>query len=108
MYYEIDIGTTGTDCDPEYDPEIYNDGNRIIRGAARIVYTYSYINGDPVSDEDRYVFYTYNHYNDFQEYLNYYNGWGEMFGNITGGGTISSKVDYNPTPYVQTYRKDLF
>ena len=108
MYYEIDIGTTGTDCDPEFDPEIYNDGNRIIRGAARIVYTYSYINGDPVSDEDRYVFYTYNHYNDFQEYLNYYNGWGEMFGNITGGGTISSKVDYNPTPYVQTYRKDLF
>ena len=108
MYYEIDIGTTGTDCDPKYDPEIYNDGNRIIRGAARIVYTYSYINGDPVSDEDRYVFYTYNHYNDFQEYLNYYNGWGEMFGNITGGGTISSKVDYNPTPYVQTYRKDLF
>ena len=108
MYYEIDIGTTGTDCDPEYDPEIYNDGNRIIRGAARIVYTYSYKNGDPVSDEDRYVFYTYNHYNDFQEYLNYYNGWGEMFGNITGGGTISSKVDYNPTPYVETYRKDLF
>ena len=108
MYYEIDIGTTGTDCDPKYDPEIYNDGNRIVRGAARIVYTYSYINGDPVNDEDRYVFYTYNHYNDFQEYLNYYNGWGEMFGNITGGGTISSKVDYNPTPYVQTYRKDLF
>ena len=84
MYYEIDIGTTGTDCDPKYDPEIYNDGNRIVRGAARIVYTYSYINGDPVNDEDRYVFYTYNHYNDFQEYLNYYNGWGEMFGNITG------------------------
>ena len=108
MYYEIDIGTTGTDCDPDYDPEIYNDGERIIRGAARIVYTYSYKNGDLVSDEDRYVFYTYNHYNDFQEYLNYYNGWGEMFGNITGGGTISSKVDYNPTPYVETYRKDLF
>ena len=41
-------------------------------------------------------------------FYNYYNGWGEMFGNITGGGTISSKVDYNPTPYVQTYRKDLF
>ena len=24
-----------------------------------------------------------------------------MFGNITGGGTISSKYDYNPTPYVE-------
>jgi hypothetical protein len=46
------------------------------------------------------VFYTYNHYNDFQEYLNYYGGWGEMFGNVTGGGTLSSKYDCNPTPYV--------
>ena len=23
-----------------------------------------------------------------------------MFGNETGGGTLSSKTDYNPTPYV--------
>ena len=46
------------------------------------------------------MFYTYNHYNDFQEYLNYEGGWGQMFGNITGGGTISSKYNYNPTPYV--------
>ena len=50
---------------------------------------------------ENYVFYTYNHYNDFQEYLNYEGGWGEMFGNITGGGTLSSKYDYNPTPYVE-------
>ena len=48
------------------------------------------------------MFYTYNHYNDFQEYLNYYGGWGAMFGNITGGGTLSSKYDYNPTPYVKS------
>ena len=34
------------------------------------------------------------------EYLNYYGGWGEMFGNITGGGVISSKYNCNPTPYV--------
>ena len=31
-----------------------------------------------------------------------------MFGNITGGGTISSKYDYNPTPYVKVIRKNLF
>ena len=49
------------------------------------------------------LFYTYNHYNDFQEYLNYAGGWGEMFGNITGGGTISSKYDYNPTDYVEVF-----
>ena len=117
VYYEIDIGTTGTDCDPDFPDRIYNDGYTITRGAARIVYSRYYaddtpstmLDNEPITNlDDRYVFYTYNHYNDFQEYLNYYNGWGEMFGNITGGGTISSKVDYNPTPYVPTYRKDLF
>ena len=30
-----------------------------------------------------------------------------MFGNITGGGTISSKYDYNPTDYVQIYLEEL-
>ena len=49
-----------------------------------------------------YVFYTGNHYNDFREYLNYFGGWGEIFGNETGGGTLSSKSHYNPTPYVST------
>ena len=102
-YYEMDIGTTGTDCDPSYEAEIYNNGSTITRGAARIVYVCEDDDGNGVIDHDeRYVFYTYNHYNDFQEYLNYYGGWGEMFGNITGGGTISSKYDYNPTDYVET------
>lgn len=103
QYYEIDIGTTGTDCDPAYDAVPYNDGNRITRGAARIVYAETEY-GVSLSPSERYVFYTYNHYNDFQEYLNYSGGWGEMFGNITGGGTISSKYDCNPTPYVETAR----
>ena len=103
FYYEIDIGTTGTDCDPKYDSVLYNDGSKITRGAARIVYARYDANYDQIIDpNERYLFYTYNHYNDFQEYLNYYGGWGEMFGNITGGGTISSKYDYNPTPYVET------
>ena len=102
-YYEIDIGTTGTDCDPKYNAEIYNNGSKITRGAARIVYARYDANFDQIIDpNERYLFYTYNHYNDFQEYLNYYGGWGEMFGNITGGGTISSKYDYNPTPYPET------
>ena len=98
----MDIGTTGTDCDPSYSAVIYNNGSSITRGAARIVYTWNDLNGNRMADSTDviYVFYTYNHYNDFQEYLNYYGGWGEMFGNITGGGTISSKYDYNPTDYV--------
>lgn len=104
-YYEVDIGTTGTDCDPSYPSVPYNDGKKITRGAARIVYVRFDRYGDPVTDPDeRYLFYTYNHYNDFQEYLNYQGGWGEKFGNITGGGTLSSKHDYNPTDYVPTAR----
>ena len=108
-YYEIDIGTTGTDCDPAYDSVLYNNGYKISRGAARIVYTRYDKNGNKIIDIDEmYVFYTYNHYNDFQEYLNYEGGWGEMFGNITGGGTISSRYDYNPTDYVSVVRKNLY
>lgn len=110
VYYEVDIGTTGTDCDPNYPDELYNDGYEISRGAARIVYSRYYADTwEEVRPEDRYVFYTYNHYNDFQEYLNYENGWGEIFGNITGGGTISSKDpnQCNPTPYVETVRYRL-
>lgn len=107
-YYELDIGTTGTDCDPEYKSALYNNGSSITRGAARIVYARFDKNGNNIIDpNERYVFYTYNHYNDFQEYLNYYGGWGEMFGNITGGGTISSKTDCNPTNYVQTVKAAL-
>ena len=102
QYYEMDIGTTGTDCDPSYSAVIYNNGTKITRGAARIVYTWNDLNDNGMADPTDiiFVFYTYNHYNDFQEYLNYYGGWGEMFGNVTGGGKLSSKYDYNPTPYV--------
>ena len=101
-YYEMDIGTTGTDCDPSYTAEIYNNGYSITRGAARIVYGKNDLNKNGVYEIGEFhVFYTYNHYNDFQEYLNYEGGWGEMFGNITGGGTISSKDNYNPTDYIE-------
>jgi hypothetical protein len=30
-----------------------------------------------------------------------------MFGNVTGGGTLSSKYHYNPTPYVKVARRDF-
>ena len=85
-----------------YAVAVYNNGTKITRGAARIVHAQYDLDRDGVIEiGENYVFYTYNHYNDFQEYLNYEGGWGEMFGNITGGGTLSSKYDYNPTPYVQ-------
>ena len=103
FYYEMDVGTTGTDCDPSYEITDYNNGKTIVRGAARIVYARMDLDRDGVIEvNETYLFYTYNHYNDFQEYLNYEGGWGEMFGNITGGGTLSSKNNYNPTDYPVT------
>ena len=108
QYWEMDIGTTGNDCDPAYTPALYNNGSSITRGAARIVYGKNDLNNNGVYEIGEFhVFYTYNHYNDFQEYLNYQGGWGQMFGNITGGGTISSKYDYNPTPYVNVVLQPL-
>ena len=100
-YKEIDVGTTGTDCDPKYTAEVYNNGSRVVRGAARIVYAKRDLNGNGTYEAGEvYVFYTNNHYNDFREYLNYEGGWGEIFGNITGGGKISDKYNCSPSPYV--------
>lgn len=99
-YYELDIGTTGSGYSGEY-----NDGYSIDRGAARIVYARSRIDGKPL--EESFVFYTNNHYNDFWEYLNYENGWGERFGNETGGGKLDSETDCNPTPYVDVAMEDF-
>lgn len=103
QYYEMDIGTTGTETPGDYAVKIYNDGTVITRGAARLVYARQDKNRNGTFEADEvYVFYTDNHYNDFREYLNYYGGWGEIFGNVTGGGEYSSKTNCNPTPYVPT------
>lgn len=100
QYFEMDIGTTGT-VTPGYATKPYNNGTTITRGAARLVYARQDKNRNHIYEEDEvYVFYTNNHYNDFREYLNYYGGWGEIFGNITGGGQPSDKNNCNPTPYV--------
>lgn len=102
QYYEMDIGTTGT-VTPGYSAKLYNDGTTITRGAARLVYARRDTNGNGYIEEDEvHVFYTHNHYNDFTEYLNYYGGWGETFGNITGGGEFDSDQNCSPTPYVPT------
>lgn len=97
-YTETDVGTiggytsenkiTGT----KYTQKNYNTGTTINRGAARLCF---------ISDKnftkinDRRVFYTYNHYNDFEEYLNYNNGFGVRFGNETSGNEYcGSASDY--------------
>ena len=84
QYIETDIGL-----------ESYNNGSKITRGTNRIVFTGKYKDGSKVSDvNERYVFYTYNHYEDFQEYLNYYNGWGDRFGYEEGNYS-------KPTPHIE-------
>ena len=86
QYWEMDIGTGS-----------YNNGNKITRGACRIVYGRNDLDRDGVYEENElHVFYTYNHYDDFQEYLNYEGGWGAIFGYETNG---SSSVK-GPSPYV--------
>lgn len=108
QYYEMDIGTTGTTT-PGYAPAPYNTGTKITRGAARIVYTRQDLNGNGIFEQNEiFVFYTHNHYNDFREYLNYYGGWGEIFGNITGGGVYNDENNPKPTPYVPTAYRDFF
>lgn len=107
-YYEIDIGTTGSyEYSTTSNKGEYNNGNYIIRGASRIVYT-RYIGNNLIErPEDRKVFYTFNHYNDFQEYLNYENGWGKWFGNIAGGGHMDNNTGIYKTDYPEVIKKDF-
>ncbi len=103
-YYEMDIGTTGTVTTPDYPPAIYNDGYSITRGAARIVYGREDLNGNGIYEQgELYVFYTANHYSDFREYLNYFGGWGEIFGYETGLLQGTSKTPYVNTAYAEFY-----
>lgn len=85
-YSEIDFGTTGgftlENRNKTYYQVPYNNGSSITRGTVRIVFVSDW---NIKSIDERYVFYTYNHYNDFQEYLNYHDGWGYRFGNESAG-----------------------
>ena len=113
IYYETDFGTLGgyTNSNPvtgtTYTQTVYNNGSGgVTRGSARFVF----VHDSSVSRiDDRYVFYTYNHYNDFEEYLNYHDGWGVRFGNESAGNYYCGNTkDYTasaknkPTDYPQT------
>ncbi len=91
-YTETDFGTLGNYYTGDRSQAIYNNGSRIERGAAR----FCFVNNKKNVDE-RYVFYTYNHYNDFQEYLNYDNGFSIRFGNESA----VNQYCYNASDYVE-------
>lgn len=116
IYYETDFGTLGgyTNYNPvtgtKYTQTVYNTGGGgVTRGSARFVFVHD---TKVTSIDERYVFYTYNHYNDFEEYLNYHNGWGTRFGNESAGNYYCGNTkDYNasaknkPTDYPQVLLK---
>ena len=114
-YIETDFGTKGgyvtsnSITGTYYNQGIYNNGKSITRGAARFVFV---TKASTNRIDDRYVFYTYNHYNDFQEYLNYNDGFGLRFGNQSAGNEYcGSTKDYTAsnkypiTLYPQTVLK---
>ena len=89
-YHELDFGYTKTPWgygDLSHEP--YNNGESINRGTVRFVYSASTYEGERgakyIPVEHRHVFLTFNHYNDFVEYLNYEGGWGAPFGWMTAG-----------------------
>lgn len=96
-YYESDHGSLGGfDCGGTVST--YNDGKSIKRGTCRFVYSFSNKDNSEFRLEDRHVFYTYNHYNDFQEYLNYEGGFTARFGNETAGNNYNEVSSNKPTP----------
>lgn len=97
-YIESDFGTKGGHTVGGTKQTVYNSGYSITRGAARFVYTKT---SGITQIENRYVFYTANHYNDFQEYLNYNNGWSIKFGNESAGNPYC----YNAKDWNSSFNK---
>lgn len=90
-YHELDFGYTmvPSGYGNVLASRPYNNGSSINRGSVRFVYTAETYEGQWGSEyipvEHRHVFLTYNHYNDFVEYLNYEGGWGANFGWMSAG-----------------------
>ncbi len=113
-YYEVDFGDwiNYNTTDYGYTKGVYvnEDSNTFgPRGNLRFCYVENvYKRSDGSEVEDRYVFYTYNHYNDFVEFLNYSGGWGPVFGNETAGNDNNEYVPSKPpTPYVESVFQPL-
>lgn len=106
-YYESDFGSIGGfDCNGPVS--IYNNGNRISRGTCRFVYNFENHDGSKLDLNNRHVFYTYNHYNDFQEYLNYKGGYTPRFGNESAGNPYNQVINgVKPTNPYKIYKANF-
>lgn len=94
-YRETDFGAGAADIEGVDKVATYNNGTVIQRGVCRFVF----MTNDMDDFNTRHVFYTYNHYDDFQEYLNYDGGYGERFGNMTAGNDYNEETSIKPSPY---------
>ena len=107
-YIETDYGSMDYYKNGDIEQFPYIKGHNVIRGACRFVFS----EGKKEKNIDnRYVFYTYNHYNDFEEYLNCDKGYGKIFGNTTAGNInydskeFDSSIAKKPTSYPKTIKK---
>lgn len=111
-YVETDYGPASFNEESYVSgPGTYNNGKSINRGVSRFIYTAAFTNNEHSDSKvkkienvlERHVFYTYNHYNDFQEYLNYYGGWNKMYGNMTAGNEYREINSSNPPSEVEPF-----
>lgn len=100
-YYEMDFGYTelGWTLGNWTYERAYNNGQSIDRGPVRFVFTATDTDGNAgakyIPVEDRHVFLTTNHYNDFTEYLNFTGGWGMTFGWMSAGNEYCASMSGN-------------
>ena len=95
-YYEFDIALSSS----------YNTGTSISRGAGRVV-----VVADGIEDygSDPVCYFTDDHYADFKEYYNFYQGWSPLFegvANSSGGYTNTPKTTLD-RPQVPTVSYSL-
>ncbi|MEG1222708.1 MAG: hypothetical protein RRZ92_03950 [Bacilli bacterium] len=91
--------------DKQYSPTTYiknSEGNITgNRGNLRLLYTTKEKNPGNKNDfSKRRVYFTFNHYNDFVEYLNYRDGFGQQFGNMTKGNGYGQGTCLDDAPTV--------
>ena len=91
VYYNKESYVKGT------KPYINSDATSITRGVLRFIFTSTYENSNNSNyTNNKYynrVYYTYNHYNDYYEFLNYQDGWSNVFGNMTTRGNAYGKYN---------------
>ena len=88
-YYEFEIDLTGN----------YNNGTRINHGAGRLV-----VIADGIKEygSEPVCYYTTDHYADFKEYYNFYQGWSPLF-----AGVYNKSGSYENTPITDLERPSV-